>query len=173
MLAGKQMNSSDVHPDTHAAADRDQRSAGPSELEQATRLREAIGRLSRRLRPTLAAEGMTPTQISVLATVVRQGPIGLSDLAEREGLNPTMLSRVVAVLGDLGLVRRESDREDRRAGVLVATDAGVRRRAEIRRERAEVLSVHLAELPAAEREALARALPALEALAERLQGRRA
>ena len=55
------------------------------DIDTASRLRVAIGRLSRRLRTTAAgsAAGLTPTRISVLLTVVRQGPIRLSELAER------------------------------------------------------------------------------------------
>ncbi len=66
--------------------------------ETAVRLRVAIARLSRRLRPTAAgaAAGLTPTRISVLLTIVRNRQIRLSELAEIEGLNPTMLSRVIS-----------------------------------------------------------------------------
>jgi DNA-binding MarR family transcriptional regulator len=58
--------------------------------------------LSRRLRPTAAgaAAGLTPTRISVLFTIARRGPIRLSELAQAEGLNPTMLSRVIADFAD-------------------------------------------------------------------------
>ena len=54
------------------------------DMDTASRLRVAIGRLSRRLRTTAAgsAAGLTPTRISVLLTVVREGPIRLSALAE-------------------------------------------------------------------------------------------
>ena len=54
-----------------------------TELDTAIRLRTAISRLSRRLRPTQAATGLTPTQISVLVTVVLEGPIKLADLGAR------------------------------------------------------------------------------------------
>ena len=68
--------------------------------DTAVRLRVAIARLSRRLRPTAAgnAAGLTPTRISVLLTVVRAGSVRLSALAASESLNPTMLSRVIADL---------------------------------------------------------------------------
>ena len=78
-----------------------------SQEEQSARLRAVIGRLSRRLRPTVAGSGLTPSQISVLFTTVRLGPIGLSELAAIEGFNPTMLSRLTAQLCDAGLIRRE------------------------------------------------------------------
>jgi DNA-binding MarR family transcriptional regulator len=78
----------------------------PTQAEATARLRAVIGRLSRRLRPTVAGSGLTPSQISVLFTVVRLGPIGLSELAEVESLNPTMLSRITAQLCDAGLIVR-------------------------------------------------------------------
>ena len=66
--------------------------AGPRQQERSDRLRAVIGRLSRRLRGTSAGAGLTPSQASILFTVVRKGPIGLSELAELESINPTMLS---------------------------------------------------------------------------------
>src|SRR5438270_7153808 len=93
--------------------------AAPQALEVDTpaRLRIAIGRLSRRLRPTKAARAasLTPTRIAVLQTISRRGPVRLSELADTEGINPTMLSRVIADLADAGLLARASDEGDRRA----------------------------------------------------------
>jgi DNA-binding MarR family transcriptional regulator len=141
--------------------------------DSASRLRAVVGKLSRRLRPTLAGHGLTPTRISVLFTVARLGPLRLSELAEIEGLNPTMLSRVIAELGAAGLVRRITDPNDRRAALVDATPAGKRMRERILGERSDVLNVQLAELSAEERRALDEALPVLEALVERLKDRRA
>lgn len=136
------------------------------------RLRAVVGRLARRLRPTLAGAGLTPTRISVLFTVSRRGPLGLSELAELEGLNPTMLSRVIAELSAQGLVRRIADPADRRAALVDATAAGRRMRERILGERRDVLNVQLARLSAEERRVLDEALPVLETLAERMKDRR-
>jgi DNA-binding MarR family transcriptional regulator len=137
--------------------------------EPGTRLRAVIGRLARRLRETSAGSGLTPTQVSVLFTVVRHGPLSLGELAERESLNPTMLSRVLAGLCEAGLVRRTAASGDRRMAQASATAAGRRVRQRIQRERSEVLAVHLAALAPAQRAAINEAIPALEALAERLR----
>lgn len=139
-----------------------------SELESSARLRAAIGRLSRRLRPTVAGSDLTPSQISVLFSVVRLGPIGLSELAAIESLNPTMLSRITAQLCDSGLISRSADPGDRRAAFVQTTAAGRRMRERIHRERTQALSAHVATLDEHQREVLLEALPVLEELAERL-----
>ena len=143
-----------------------------TQVEPAARLRLAIGKLSRRLRPTASGAGRTPTTISVLFTIVREGPLRLSEVAEREDLNPTMLSRVAGTLADDGLIRRVPDPTDRRAALVEATAAGRRLREKIHRERAAALSVELELLDDDEREAIERALPALERLAGLLAERR-
>jgi DNA-binding MarR family transcriptional regulator len=143
-----------------------------SELEASERLRAVIGRLSRRLRPTLAGAGLTPSQISVLFTVVRLGPIGLSELAAIESLNATMLSRITAQLGEAGLIVRSADPDDRRSANVSATAAGKRIRERIHRERTRALGAHVEQLDEEQREALWNALPVLEQLAARLPDRR-
>lgn len=137
--------------------------------DSTARLRTAIGRLARRLRETRAGSGLTPTQISVLFTVVRDGPLPLTELAEREALNPTMLSRVLGGLCESGLTLRTADTGDRRVALAAPTAAGRRLRERIQRERSVALAAHLAELDPAERQAILDAIPALEALAERLR----
>jgi DNA-binding MarR family transcriptional regulator len=144
------------------------------EVETAARLRTAIGRLSRRLRTTAAARdaGLTQTATSVLLSVVRSGPVRLSDLAETEGVNPTMLSRVVGGMVHDGLLVRSSDEGDRRAAWVNATPAGRKLAERTRRERTDAVNVALAALPESEQRRIERALPGLEALAEELKGRR-
>ncbi len=140
----------------------------PPELESSARLRAAIGRLSRRLRPTVAGSGLTPSQTSVLFSAVRLGPIGLSELAEVESLNPTMLSRITAQLCDAGLISRTADPGDRRAAFVQATATGKRMRERIHRERTQALNAHVGTLDDHQRAVLWEALPVLEELAERL-----
>jgi len=138
----------------------------PFDADSTDRLRAAIGKLSRRLRPTVAASGLTPSQVSVLFTVVRREPLGLSELAEIEAMNPTMVSRIVVQLCELGLIKRESRAEDRRAATVTATASGRRVRERVHRERSRALGEHVLDLTEREREALLSALPALERLVE-------
>ena len=100
---------------------------------------------------------------------MRLGSVDDAELAEREALNPTMLSRVVAGLCEAGLVARSGDPSDRRVALARRPSAGRRLRERIQRERSEALAVHLAALAPAQREAILDAIPALEALAERLR----
>jgi DNA-binding MarR family transcriptional regulator len=141
------------------------------ELETAAQLRTVIGRLSRRLRSTAAARdaGLTPTAISLLLTVARIGRVRLSELAESEGINPTMLSRAIAGMVQDGLLTRSSDEGDRRAAWVKPTAAGRRLAERIRRERTDALNVALEELESSERERIVAALGSLERLAEQLQ----
>jgi DNA-binding MarR family transcriptional regulator len=143
------------------------------ELETAAQLRTVIGRLSRRLRSTAAARdaGLTPTAISLLLTVARIGRVRLSELAESEGINPTMLSRAIAGMVQDGLLTRSSDEGDRRAAWVEATAAGRRLAERMRRERTSAVNEALEALPEADRRRIERALPALEALSESLKGR--
>jgi DNA-binding MarR family transcriptional regulator len=141
------------------------------DAEAVDRLRAVIGKLSRRLRTAVATAGLTPSQLSVLFTVVRRGPLGLSELADIEAMNPTMVSRVTAQLCEAGLICRELRADDRRAATVVATAAGRRLRERVHVERTRVLSEYVDELDQAQRVALLRAIPALELLAERVGGR--
>ncbi|MDA8040696.1 MAG: MarR family transcriptional regulator [Actinomycetota bacterium] len=136
--------------------------------DEAARLRTAVTRLARRLRPTAAAGYLTVSEVDVLGTVARRGPVRLSDLASLAGLNPTMLSRVVAKLENLGLLERRVDDGDRRVSLVHVTAAGSALHERVRCERTDVLSKQLTAMPSSARRALYEALPALELLAERL-----
>ncbi len=114
---------------------------------------------------------MTPSQLSVLGSIARQGPMRLADLAEIETLNPTMLSRIVANLDDAGLVHRRNDPDDRRAGLVEVTASGRRTHDRLRAQRATVLLDGLHALDPRDVAAVEAALPALEQLVEALNRR--
>jgi DNA-binding MarR family transcriptional regulator len=137
----------------------------------ATRLRTVLGRLSKQLRTTAASTdaGLTPTKISVLLSVDRRGTSRISEVAELEALNPTLLSRTISTLVDAGLLDRVSDAGDRRTAWVQVTDEGHRLAERMRRERTEVVNRGMSALPASERRILEQAIPALEALADRFR----
>jgi DNA-binding MarR family transcriptional regulator len=143
----------------------------PIDNEAPARLRSVIGRLSRHLRPTetALAAGLTPTRLAVLQRVSTHRSMRLAELAEAEGINPTMLSRVSADLVAAGLLERASDEGDRRAAWLKATPAGRRLSDRIRKERTDALRLALADLSDADLLAIEKALPALERLTERIR----
>src|SRR6195952_1741915 len=125
--------------------------------EDVDRLRIALARIARLVDRQVSGEGMTRTQLSVLGTIARLGPIGISELADTEGLNPTMLSRVLGKLEASGLVVR--------AGT---PPAGRSLQQRLRKQRSQLLADRLTGLPAEQADQLLAGLPALEALAEQL-----
>lgn len=129
------------------------------------RLRAVVGRLERRLNTAARESGLTPTQMWVLASVVRHGSVGIGELAATEALNPTMLSRVIGKLDDAGLIRRVPDPADRRAALIEPTAAGRLMKQRIQEERTAALAARLTLLSPEQEEALLVALPALETLA--------
>lgn len=136
--------------------------------EDVDRLRIALGRIARRVDRQVSGDGMTRTQLSVLATIASLGPVGISELADIEGLNPTMLSRVVGKLEESGLVVRAATEADRRAVQVQTTPAGRSLQQRLRRQRSKLLAERLTGLPDRQVNQLLAALPALEALAEQL-----
>jgi DNA-binding MarR family transcriptional regulator len=139
------------------------------DAEGVTRLRGVIARLARQLNASSTAEGLTPSQASVLALVVYRGPLSLSELADLEGLNPTMLSRVVGRLQELELIRRVPDPADLRSASVMATQEGQKVDRRVKAQRAAVVSQCVNQLSDQDEQALSAALPALEALAEALK----
>jgi len=137
--------------------------------ELVARLRAVIHRLARVLNDTSTGEDLTPTQYSVLSLVRSRGPLGLTELTELEGLNPTMLSRVVKVLDERGLIRRMPDPGDLRAARVAVTPLGEQVQNRIREQRTKVVSECLHGLPPDTAARLLAAVPDLEALAEALK----
>jgi DNA-binding MarR family transcriptional regulator len=142
------------------------RPGGPQiDEESVIRLRNALLRTARRLRTSGDPEGLSASQSSVLATLVREGPMRAGDLAGAEALNPTMLSRILAHLERRGLAAREADPEDGRATLARATADGRRLVERLRARRAALLMGWLDDLAPDARASLLAALPALEELA--------
>jgi DNA-binding MarR family transcriptional regulator len=137
--------------------------------ELAVGTRSVIGRLARGLRQAGSQSDLSPSQYEVFGTIARRGDLKLSELAAIEGINPTLLSRVVAKLEADQLVTRTADADDRRVAHVVPTARGRRRYEQIRNARTDAVSLAIAGLSDAERRALVAALPVLESLAATLR----
>ncbi|MGH3274960.1 MAG: MarR family winged helix-turn-helix transcriptional regulator [Streptosporangiaceae bacterium] len=136
-----------------------------AETIDVARLRTALLRLSRRLRRHEVAD-LTPTQLSTLATVARDGPLRLGDLAAAERIAPSTLTRLASALEERGYVQRGAVPGDARACLISVTELGTVMLDRVRQETTSVLAANLAILPPGELAALAAALPALEHLAD-------
>jgi DNA-binding MarR family transcriptional regulator len=133
--------------------------------EVASRLRFAVMRLSRRLRQH-APVGITQSQLSALAIIVREERITLSGLAEAERVQPPSITRVVDVLVSQGLATRTQSDEDRRVAWVAPTDAGRALIDTVRRQRDAYLAQRLRSFTPEDRAVLARAAVLLERLTE-------
>src|SRR5438094_3063252 len=93
--------------------------------------------LLRHVRTEDSAMGIGPAQASALSVVVFGGPLTLKELAEVEQVRPPTMSRVVEALVKESLVRRETNRDDRRSVIISPTVKGTRilREGRNRRER--------------------------------------
>jgi DNA-binding MarR family transcriptional regulator len=127
-------------PDRNNSSDR-------KALEAADRLHSAAIHLLRRLRIRDREIGIGPAQLSALSVLVFGGPKSLAELAEAEQVKAPTMSRIVAGLVRGKLVRRKTDRRDRRAVVIQATEKGRRIMQEGRRHRVEALAAVVRGLP--------------------------
>lgn len=130
------------------------------------RLRIAVGRIARRMGLFASEEGLTRSQATLLTTVGRHTSLGVRELAEIEGLNPTMCSRMVSKLEAAGLLGRTYDPDDKRVVHVHITSAGQALADELRARRTALFAEHLAGLSEHHIDTLHAALPALEALSE-------
>ncbi|CAN5524764.1 MarR family transcriptional regulator [soil metagenome] len=138
----------------------------PADPAEATsRLRLAVGRLSRRMRQE-SSLGHSLTQIGILATLDRGGPTTLGDLAATELVAPPTITKAVASLVDEGLVERVADPDDRRVCRAVLTPAGRRDVARMRSQRDAWLATRLTTLSPDDQDRIAQLVPILEALAD-------
>ena len=93
-----------------------------SDAAAVSTLRSAVMRLSRRLRNQRVEESLTPTEMQVLATLARCGSASPGELARKEHVQPPSMTRIIAMLEEKGLVRREPHPDDRRQVVVSSTE---------------------------------------------------
>ena len=89
----------------------------------ATELRALVGKLKRRLREQTDSGDLTPSQVSVLLRLERDGPATTSTLARLEGMRPQSMGTVIAPLQAGGLLSATPDPKDGRQTILSLTDA--------------------------------------------------
>jgi DNA-binding MarR family transcriptional regulator len=142
-----------------------------SDAALATAMRISISRLARRLRvERLGLDGtetvISDIQLAALAALERHDSMSPGELAEHEKVQPPSMTRVIAVLEERGLVRRQPHATDRRQVILTVTAAGRDLVYRARRRREAWLAQRMQELSPEERLILRAAAPILEKISQ-------
>jgi DNA-binding MarR family transcriptional regulator len=87
----------------------------------AAEIRTIGGKLKRRLREHGGPNDLTPSQVSVLLRLEKEGPATVSNLARAEGMRPQSMSAIVTPLQESGLVRGAPDPNDGRQTLMSLT----------------------------------------------------
>ncbi len=96
-----------------------------SEREAASRqIVRAVLQLGRRLRAQRPHSSVSLSQLAVLSTLHRVGPMPAARLAEHERLQPQSLTRVIADMDSAGLIGRRRGESDRRTLIIEITRKG-------------------------------------------------
>jgi DNA-binding MarR family transcriptional regulator len=145
--------------------------SGSAQLE-AHLLTDHVTQLRRALRTSIRAdipwESLPMAQVELLHTLEEAAPARISDLAERLHLAHSTVSGLIAQMIDSGLVRRDTDPNDRRAAVVTVTEAGWAQLSEWREAHERRIAAALADLPEPDQQAIITALPALGRLTQLL-----
>ena len=131
----------------------------------AERLRAILSRLKRRLREQGGRADLTPSQISVLLRLEKDGAATVSGLARAEGMRPQSMSSIVTSLQDAGLVSGISDPNDGRKTLMSLSKKCEKRLKESRAARQDWLTATILEkLSAREQQQLSTTLELLSRL---------
>ena len=145
----------------------------PSTPAPATALTEALTRLRRALRASvrtdIAWESLPMAQVELLQTLSDSTGSRVGDLAERLHLAPSTVSGLISQMLTAGLLRRDTDPEDRRAAVVVVTAEGETQLSAWEAANERRVAHALSLLPPDQQAAIVAALPALQALADELR----
>lgn len=121
----------------------------------------AVVRFARHLRGRRRDSLVSLTQLSALSALQSDGPLTPGQLASRERVQPPSMTRVIASLTDLGLVRREPHPTDGRQVIVSLSDAGRQVTAGEAEAREAWLRDRVAELTEPERRTLEQAVDIL------------
>ena len=127
-------------------------------------LRDAVGRMGRRMRAERAATDLSLGQLAALRTLERHGPMTASELAAHEKVQPPSMTKIVARLEELGYVSRAPHAADKRQVVVTISADGISLLDDDRRRRDAWIAQRLRGLTGDEVAALRKALPVLEKL---------
>jgi DNA-binding MarR family transcriptional regulator len=123
---------------------------------------ERLVSMVRRLAPPT---GMSLTAVATLRTLEMSGPCRLSELAIGQGVTQPAMTQLVTRLERDGYARRGGSPDDARVVLVSLTAAGSDLLRHRRQARTDELRALLDRLPAADREAIFAAVPALNLLA--------
>ena len=127
-------------------------------------LRDAIGRLGRRMRHHAPHPELSLGQLAALRSLERHGPMSPTELAMHEKVQPPSMTKIVSRLLELGYVSRAPHAADRRQVVVTISADGIALLDDDRRRRDAWLAQRLPALSPEEVAALRAALPVLEKL---------
>jgi DNA-binding MarR family transcriptional regulator len=137
-----------------------------SAVRAAREVRVVFSRLRRRLRESYDTAELTPSQMSVLSRLDKDGDASVSDLALAERVRHQSMASTVAVLEKRGLVSRRQDPDDGRRQLVSVRKAGHKLLDDGRRAGEEWLSRVLAgQLTEGERQTVLKAMALLDKLA--------
>ncbi|WP_031335260.1 MarR family winged helix-turn-helix transcriptional regulator [Rhodopseudomonas sp. B29] len=85
-------------------------------------LHSLVGKLKRRLREQATIGDLTPSQVSVLKRLDKDGPATTSALARAEAMRPQSMAAIITALEAAGLVSGSPDPADKRQTLLSLTD---------------------------------------------------
>jgi DNA-binding MarR family transcriptional regulator len=109
---------------------------------------------------------LTLAQLSILLTLLEQGPIRMTELAAHERVRTPTTTVAIRRLEKLGLVKRSRDPSDLRAVLVDITPRGLAQHQESLAARRTQLAALLSKLSPEDLETLTKALVPLERLAE-------
>lgn len=115
---------------------------------------------------TATAGDLTLAQLSILLTLLDQGPMRMTELAAHERVRTPTTTVAIRRLEKLGLVKRSRDASDLRAVLVEITPEGLSQHRDALASRQAHLAELLAKLSEDELAALTKALAPLERIAE-------
>ncbi len=143
----------------------------PQVAELAGELQRVLSRVFSVLRRSdpnrdAATNDLTLAQLSILLTLLEQGPIRMTELAAHERVRTPTTTVAIRRLEKLGLVKRSRDPSDLRAVLVDITPEGLAQHQEALANRRAFLGTLLAKLGPEELDMLSKALVPLERIAE-------